>query len=85
MLDGVEWNVRLSRIATPGLLNKFGATFDTYWNDSTFESYQPERDRDRLDDALAADLIEVNGTVKALWSNGSGFTRATIGSPAVTL
>ena len=53
LLDGVEWNVRLSRIATPGLLNKFAATFDTYWNDSTFESYHPERDRDRLDDALA--------------------------------
>ncbi|TDO35195.1 superfamily II DNA or RNA helicase, partial [Kribbella sp. VKM Ac-2527] len=53
LLDGVEWNVRLSRIATPGLLNKFGATFDTYWNDSTFEPYDPERDRDRLDDALA--------------------------------
>lgn len=53
LLDGVEWNVRLSRIATPGLLNKFGATFDTYWNDSTFESYDPAVDRDRLDDALA--------------------------------
>ncbi|TCO32885.1 superfamily II DNA or RNA helicase [Kribbella steppae] len=54
MLDGIEWNVRLSRIATPSLLTKFGATFDTYWNDSTFETYDPERDRDRLDDALAA-------------------------------
>ncbi|QNE22567.1 DUF3427 domain-containing protein [Kribbella qitaiheensis] len=53
MLDGVEWNVRLSRIATPSLLNKFGATFVTYWNDSTFETYDPDRDRDRLDDALA--------------------------------
>ncbi|GAA1711593.1 DEAD/DEAH box helicase [Kribbella yunnanensis] len=53
LLDGVEWNVRLSRIATPSLLNKFGATFDTYWNDSTFEAYNPGRDRDRLDDALA--------------------------------
>ncbi|RZU22300.1 superfamily II DNA or RNA helicase [Kribbella rubisoli] len=53
LLDGVEWNVRLSRIGTPGLLKKFGATFDTYWNDSTFESYDPARDRDRLDDALA--------------------------------
>jgi superfamily II DNA or RNA helicase/HKD family nuclease len=53
LLDGVEWNVRLSRIGTPSLLNKFGATFDTYWNDSTFETYDPERDRDRLDDALA--------------------------------
>jgi superfamily II DNA or RNA helicase/HKD family nuclease len=53
MLDGIEWNVRLSRIATPHLLNKFGATFDTYWNDSTFELYDPQRDRDRLDEALA--------------------------------
>jgi superfamily II DNA or RNA helicase len=52
LLDGVEWNVRLSRIGTPSLLNKFAATFDTYWNDPTFEPYDPERDRDRLDDAL---------------------------------
>jgi superfamily II DNA or RNA helicase/HKD family nuclease len=53
MLDGVEWNVRLSEIATPPLMKKFSATFETYWNDSTFESYDPDRDRDRLDDALA--------------------------------
>ncbi len=53
MLDGVEWNVRLSAIATPSLMEKFSATFETYWNDTTFESYDPERDRDRLDDALA--------------------------------
>jgi superfamily II DNA or RNA helicase/HKD family nuclease len=53
MLDGVEWNVRLSSIATPTLLQKFGATFDSYWNDSTFETYDPDVDRDRLDDALA--------------------------------
>ena len=53
MLDGLEWNVRLSHIATPSLLQKFRATFDTYWNDPSFESYDPERDRDRLDDALS--------------------------------
>jgi hypothetical protein len=53
MLDGVEWNVRLSAIATPPMMPKFAATFETYWNDSTFESYDPDRDRDRLDDALA--------------------------------
>ena len=53
MLDGVEWNVRLSSIATPSLLQKFSATFDTYWNDATFETYDPDADRDRLDDALA--------------------------------
>jgi superfamily II DNA or RNA helicase/HKD family nuclease len=53
MLDGVEWNVRLSSIATPSLLQKFSATFDSYWNDNTFEAYDPDTDRDRLDDALA--------------------------------
>jgi superfamily II DNA or RNA helicase/HKD family nuclease len=53
LLEGVEWNVRLSNVATPALLQKFEGTFDAYWNDPTFESYDPERDRDRLDDALA--------------------------------
>jgi len=52
LLEGVEWNVRLSRVATPALLEKFRATFDTYWNDSSFEQYDPDRDADRLDDAL---------------------------------
>lgn len=54
LLDGVEWNVRLSRGATPSLLQKFEATFDSYWNSSEFEHYDPDADRDRLDDALIA-------------------------------
>lgn len=53
MLEGVEWNVRLSRVSTPTLLEKFNATFDTYWNDVAFEQYEPGRDADRLDLALA--------------------------------
>ncbi|GAC58393.1 putative helicase [Gordonia hirsuta DSM 44140 = NBRC 16056] len=54
LIDGVEWNVRLSRVATPSLLDRFQSTFDTYWNeDPSFEEYDPGRDRDRLDDALA--------------------------------
>jgi superfamily II DNA or RNA helicase/HKD family nuclease len=53
LLDGVEWNVRLSAVATPSLIEKFQATFDSYWHDATFEAYDPDRDRDRLDDALA--------------------------------
>jgi superfamily II DNA or RNA helicase/HKD family nuclease len=53
LLDGIEWNVRLSRVATPSLLDKFLATFDTYWNSDSFGTYDPEQDRDRLDDALA--------------------------------
>ncbi|WP_256840815.1 DUF3427 domain-containing protein [Ornithinimicrobium cryptoxanthini] len=55
LLDGLEWNVRLSRVGTPALLEKFGATFETYWNDPSFELYDSDNEahRDRLDDALA--------------------------------
>lgn len=53
LLDGVEWNVRLSRVANPALLDKFVATFETYWNDPYFERYDPDTDRDKLDDAIA--------------------------------
>nr|WP_300083850.1 DUF3427 domain-containing protein [Propioniciclava sp.] len=53
LLDGIEWNVRLSRVGTPTLLDKFLATFETYWNSDSFGSYDPATDRDRLDDALA--------------------------------
>lgn len=57
MLDGVEWNVRLSAVSTPTLLQKFRATFESYWHDTTFEAYDPDTGRDRLDDAL----IEASG------------------------
>ncbi|MEA2493338.1 MAG: hypothetical protein QOJ29_1249, partial [Thermoleophilaceae bacterium] len=52
MLEGVEWNVRLSKAETPELLTKFRATFDSYWNSKDFQPYDPETDRDKLDDAL---------------------------------
>lgn len=52
LLDGLEWNVRLSSVATPAVLNKFEATFDAYWNDIAFESYDPDRDARKLDEAL---------------------------------
>ncbi|MDO5737369.1 MAG: DEAD/DEAH box helicase family protein, partial [Propionibacteriaceae bacterium] len=53
MLDGLEWNVRLSQLATPTLLDKFRATFESYWNDQFFEPYDPDVDAERLDAALA--------------------------------
>lgn len=52
MLDGLEWNVRLSAIATPALMRKFEATFNTYWADHAFEPYDPDSDAERLDQEL---------------------------------
>ncbi|WP_174267345.1 DUF3427 domain-containing protein [Streptomyces sp. SLBN-31] len=53
LLDGLEWNVRLSSVATPRVLDKFEATFDAYWADAAFESYDPDRDGERLTEALS--------------------------------
>ncbi|MGP4087970.1 DUF3427 domain-containing protein [Streptomyces sp. KR55] len=53
LLDGLEWNVRLSSVATPDVLRKFEATFYAYWNDPSFERYDPEADGERLREALA--------------------------------
>jgi superfamily II DNA or RNA helicase/HKD family nuclease len=55
MVDGLEWNVRLSQLEQAPVLDTFEATFDEYWNDPAFEAYDPERDADRLRAALAAE------------------------------
>ncbi len=52
LLEGLEWNVRVSSVATPAVMSKFTDTFNTYWEDAAFESYDPDIDRERLDDAL---------------------------------
>lgn len=56
LLDGLEWNVRLSAAEQPRLIDTFAATFDTYWADPGFEPYNPERDGDRLDRSLEKEL-----------------------------
>ncbi|MFC6851461.1 DUF3427 domain-containing protein [Aquipuribacter hungaricus] len=53
LLDGLEWNVELAGSHTPELTAKFEATFDTYWADPAFVTYDPDTDRERLDQALA--------------------------------
>jgi len=55
LVDGVEWNVRLSQVGSPDILAKFDATFDTYWESPEYESYDPVRDRVRFDRAVALD------------------------------
>jgi superfamily II DNA or RNA helicase len=54
LVDGMEWNVRLSQLEQPAVLETFGATFEEYWNDPSFEAYDPaeDQDRDRLARAL---------------------------------
>lgn len=67
LVDGLEWNVRISSVATPALVRKFEATFDTYWNNPEFRPYDPDRDAELLDQALGAqaggntNVLELSG------------------------
>ena len=55
LTDGLEWNVRLSSVEQAHLLETFAETFDSYWADPSFETYDPARDGDRLREALRAE------------------------------
>lgn len=52
LLDGLEWNVRLARYDNPRVLQKFEATFESYWQDPDFEDYNPKLDRARFAQAV---------------------------------
>jgi len=52
LVDGVEWNVRLSTVGSPALIDKFRTTFDSYWENREFEPYRPAEDGERLRSAL---------------------------------
>ena len=55
LVDGLEWNVRLSAVETPEVIHRVATAFDRYWHDPTFEPYDPLRDGTRLDAAVRAD------------------------------
>lgn len=69
LVDGAEWNVRLST-ATPTLLDKFRATFEAYWNSEEYLPYDPESefDREALQRALSAE--KGGGTPNSLLVSG---------------
>lgn len=48
LVDGKEWNVRLSQRRSHDLIESFRTTFDGYWLDPVFEAYDPDRDHEKL-------------------------------------
>lgn len=59
LIDGVEWNVRLSQVGSPDVLDKFGATFASYWASPEYVDYlgTPDEAR-RFDRATAANSAD---------------------------
>jgi len=52
LVDGLEWNIRLSAKDAPQVLQELIVTFDRLWEDPQFELYEPDRDAERLARAL---------------------------------
>ena len=65
LVDGLEWNVRLSRRESPHLLEKFEATFESYWNGVWFEPYEQTHDAERFDRAVQTQRIPTSDTAIA--------------------
>ncbi len=52
-VEGLEWNMRVSAVENPEVIERFKTTFEQYWHEPEFEDYEPERDADRVDQALS--------------------------------
>ena len=52
MVDGLEWNVRVSEARDPHVLEKFRTTYESYWTSGAFIPYNPDTDAATLDEAL---------------------------------
>jgi superfamily II DNA or RNA helicase/HKD family nuclease len=66
LLDGMEWNVRVSATAAPELFAKLDATFERTWASAAFQPYDPsihgelvEASRTRRDDVVDLVGLEV--------------------------
>jgi superfamily II DNA or RNA helicase len=57
--EGLEWNVRLSQVHSPQLLDRFRAAFDTYWSDEHFVPYDSETFRTAVKRERSSDRIDV--------------------------
>ena len=53
LVEGLEWNVRVSASDNPGIVDRVRATFEQYWNDAAFVAYDPAANGQALADALA--------------------------------
>jgi superfamily II DNA or RNA helicase len=54
LTDGLEWNLKISEHTSREVMEKYRATFETYWNSPDFEPFNPSEDleRKRLQRAL---------------------------------
>jgi superfamily II DNA or RNA helicase/HKD family nuclease len=59
LIEGLEWNVRVSASDNENIVDRVRATFEQYWNDAAFVAYDPAVNGDALAEALAREQSPV--------------------------
>ena len=57
LTSGLEWNMKVTTKEVGHIIDKFQKTFDTYWQDSEFESFDPNQHTEKLRIALKRERI----------------------------
>jgi superfamily II DNA or RNA helicase len=52
LTSGLEWNLKITTREIPHVIDKFQKTFDTYWNDREFETYEIAKQQEKLRRAI---------------------------------
>lgn len=61
LTKGLEWNMRVTTIENPHIINKTKATFDSYWNSDDFEKLDTEEALNRFEDSIWKERHVKNG------------------------
>ncbi len=60
LVDGLEWNIRLSAKDAPQVLDELVVTFERLWSDDRYETFDPARDGEKLRRALKAERTKTD-------------------------
>lgn len=65
LTNGLEWNMKVTTKEVGHIIDKFQKTFDTYWQDKEFESFDKSRHREKLRVALRRERTGTNNHLSA--------------------
>ncbi len=58
LTEGLEWNVKVTQQELPHIVKEIRHTFESYWGNPLFETFENGRDDERLKAALSGDKVE---------------------------
>ena len=68
MTNGLEWNLKVTTKEVGHIIDKFQKTFETYWQDKEFESFEKEHHSEKLRIALKKERITEKSNAMAYFN-----------------